>query len=364
MAAKLDTSPCDVPSWLPGGHLQTIHASLFARHHRIAFARDRVETPDRDFVDIDWAGPGLFPHKPPVRPPAEPAPLEAGASAAARWIAPVDWQALPQESGAPALILFHGLEGSSGSNYAQAIAAHFRSRGWVVAVAHFRGCSGSPNRLARAYHSGDSADIGFMLDTVRQRLPRARWHAAGVSLGGNALLKYLGEQEHEAGWLTACAGISVPLDLVAGGAALGRGFVERQLYTRYFLRTMRRKVLEKAGRYPGVIDVMRIVQARDLHDFDDTYTAPMHGFRNALDYWNKASSKPWLASVRVPTLVLNARNDPFLPARSLPTPEQCSDRVLLHQPARGGHAGFAVGRFPASLNWLPERLGRFFETGA
>ncbi|WP_026349630.1 YheT family hydrolase [Bordetella sp. FB-8] len=364
MAAKLDTSSCDVPSWLPGGHLQTIHASLLARYHRIAFARDRVETPDRDFVDFDWAGPGLFPHKPPARPPAEAAPLEAGASAAARWITPTDWQALPQEPGAPALILFHGLEGSSGSNYAQTIAAHFRSRGWVVVVAHFRGCSGSPNRLARAYHSGDSADIAFMLDAVRRRLPRARWYAAGVSLGGNALLKYLGEQEHEAGWLTACAGVSVPLDLVAGGAALGHGIVGRQIYTRYFLRTMRRKVLEKASRYPGVIDVMRIVQAHDLHDFDDTYTAPMHGFRNALDYWSKASSKPWLASVRVPTLVLNARNDPFLPARSLPTPEQCSDRVLLHQPELGGHAGFAVGRFPANLNWLPERLGRFFETGA
>ena len=361
--SKLDASACPVPSWLPGGHLQTIHASLFARHHRIAFVRDRVDTPDKDFVDFDWAGPGLFPHKPPAGPQAESAPLQAGASAAARWITLGDWQALPQEPGAPALILFHGLEGSSGSNYAQSIAAHFRSRGWVVVVAHFRSCSGTPNRLARAYHSGDSTDIAFMLDTVRQRLPRARWHAVGVSLGGNALLKFLGEQQGEAGWLSACAGISVPLDLVAGGAALGWGFVARQIYTRYFLRTMRRKVLEKARRYPGVIDVMRIAQARDLHDFDDTYTAPMHGFRNALDYWARASSKPWLASVRVPTLVLNARNDPFMPAQSLPTPELCSDHVLLHQPEQGGHAGFAIGRFPAKLSWLPERLGRFFETG-
>jgi predicted alpha/beta-fold hydrolase len=361
---KLDTSACPVPSWLPGGHLQTIHASLFARHHRIAFVRDRVDTPDKDFVDFDWAGPGLFPHKPPAGPQAESAPLQAGTSAAARWIALGDWQALPQEPGAPALILFHGLEGSSGSNYAQSVAAHFRSRGWVVVVAHFRGCSGTPNRLARAYHSGDSTDVAFMLDTVRRRLPRARWHAVGVSLGGNALLKFLGEQAHEAGWLTACAGVSVPLDLVAGGAALGWGFVERQIYTRYFLHTMRRKVLEKAERYPGVIDVMRITHARDLHDFDDTYTAPMHGFRNALDYWARASSKPWLASVHVPTLVLNARNDPFLPASALPTPAQVSERVLLHQPEQGGHAGFVAGRFPGNLNWLPERLGRFFETGA
>ena len=171
-ARKLDTSPCPVPSWLPGGHSQTIHAALFARYHRVAFARDRVDTPDKDFIDFDWTGPGLFPNKPCAGPPVESALLDAGGSAAARWISPLDWQALPQAPGAPALILFHGLEGSSGSNYAQAIAAHFRSRGWIVVVAHFRGCSGSPTRLARAYHSGDSADIAFMLDTVRQRLPR------------------------------------------------------------------------------------------------------------------------------------------------------------------------------------------------
>jgi predicted alpha/beta-fold hydrolase len=366
-ASKLDSSPCPVPPWLSsfqGGHLQTIHASLFARHHRIAFVRDRVDTPDGDFIDFDWTGPGLFPHgAASAQPPAGQPKLEAGESAAARWITPADWLTLPRTPETPAVVLFHGLEGSSGSNYAQSIAAHFRSRGWVVAVAHFRGCSGSPNRLARAYHSGDSTDIAFMLDTVRQRLPHARWHAVGVSLGGNALLKYLGEQGDDAGWLTACAGVSVPLDLVAGGTALGRGFMARHIYTRYFLHSMRRKVLDKATRYPGVIDVMRLAQARDLHDFDDAYTAPMHGFRNALDYWTRASSKPWLASVRVPTLVLNARNDPFLPSQALPTLEDCSARVLLHQPEQGGHAGFPTGRFPGNLNWLPNRLGRFFESG-
>ena len=150
---------------------------------------------------------------------------------------------------------------------------------------------------------------------------------------------------------------------MAGGNALSQGFINRHIYTAMFLRTMKHKVLEKARRFPGAIDVMRIAHARDLRDFDDAYTAPMHGFRNALDYWTRASSKPWLASITVPTLVLNARNDPFMPAKALPTPTECSAQVLLHQPAQGGHAGFPSGTFPAHLGWLPQRLGRFFETG-
>lgn len=362
--ARLDTSPCPVPAWLPGRHSQTIYAALFAQHHSIAFVRQRVDTPDTDFIDIDWTGPGLFPHK---RADGQPidntTPVVAGKTAAARWMTDADWQSLPQTPDTPALVLFHGLEGGSTSRYAQSIAHHFRARGWIVAVAHFRGCSGTPNRLARAYYSGDSAEVGFMLDTVRARIPHARWHAVGVSLGGNALLKFLGEQEDKVSWLAACAGVSVPLDLVAGGNTLSHGLFNRRVYTAYFLKTMKHKVLEKARRFPGAIDVMRIAHARDLRDFDDAYTAPMHGFRHALDYWTRASSKPWLASISVPTLVLNARNDPFLPESALPMPRECSEQVLLHQPAEGGHAGFPTGAFPAHLGWLPQRLGRFFETG-
>ncbi|MDQ8035010.1 alpha/beta hydrolase [Bordetella genomosp. 1] len=363
-ATRIDLSPCPVPPWLPDRHSQTIYASTFAQYHRIAFVRERVDTPDTDFVDFDWTGPGLFPHKAADGSPIDAITPQSGIkTAAARWMKPADWGSLPRTADTPALLLFHGLEGGSTSRYAQSIAHHFRARGWIVAVAHFRGCSGTPNRLARAYYSGDSAEVGFMLATARARIPHARWHAVGVSLGGNALLKYLGEHAEETSWLAGAAGVSVPLDLVAGGKALCTGLIARRIYTPYFLRTMRRKVLEKAKRFPGAIDVMRIAHARDLRDFDDAYTAPMHGYRNALDYWTRASSKPWLPSIKVPTLVLNARNDPFLPEDALPTPAECSASVLLHQPSDGGHAGFPTGPFPGHLNWLPQRLGRFFETG-
>lgn len=363
-SARIDLSSCPVPAWLPDKHSQTLYAALFAQHHRISFIRERVDTPDGDFVDFDWTGPGLLPHKSPG--PADggdPSPATHGKTAASRWATAHDWTMLPKTPDTPALILFHGLEGGSSSRYAQSIAHHFRARGWIVAIAHFRGCSGTPNRLARAYYSGDSEDVRFMLATARSRAPHARWHAAGVSLGGNALLKYIGEAPTDAGWLAACAGVSVPLDLVASGTSLSKGFVNRHIYTAHFLRTMKHKVLEKARRFPGAIDVLRISQARDLRDFDDAYTAPMHGFRNALDYWTRASSKPLLRDITVPTLVLNARNDPFLPADALPRPVDCSASVLLHQPAQGGHAGFPTGPAPGYLNWLPQRLGRFFESG-
>ncbi len=377
VTATLDLSPCPVSWWLPERQLQTLYGALAAHTHRVSFIRDRIETPDGDFVDLDWSAPGLIAqpmagqrtHTPnndrlaannahQVLPE-----LSLHSAGATRWMKETDraqLRALDQATGTQALVLLHGLEGSSKSRYAQSIAQYFRARGWVVVIAHFRGCSGFPNRLARAYHSGDSEEIAFILAAVRDALPHATWHAAGVSLGGNALLKYLGEHPEESAWLNAAAGVSVPLDLVAAGNHLSDDPFNRHIYSRYFLRSLKPKVLEKAKRFPGVIDVMRITQARDLRDFDDAYTAPMHGFRDAKDYWTQAASKPWLKHIRVPTLVLNARNDPFLPEPTLPTIQDASAQVLLHQPASGGHAGFVTGQLPGELSWLPDRLARFF----
>jgi len=326
-----------------------------------------VSTPDGDFIDMDWSAPGLIAD--PIHttsllaPVAITEPLPSG-SAAMRWLNEADNLRLTGSSRGPALVLFHGLEGSSKSRYAQAIAQYFRARGWIVVIAHFRGCSGVANNMARAYHSGDTSDVAFILDTLRAKIPQAVWHAAGVSLGGNALLKYLGETgaSNISHGLNAACAVSVPLDLVAAGNHLSDSFFNKNVYTRYFLHTLKPKVLEKAQRFPGVIDVMGVSQARTLRDFDNAYTAPMHGFQDAQDYWQKSSSKPWLTQVKTPTLLINARNDPFLPEAALPAPSEASSKVLLHFPAEGGHAGFVTGRFPGRLTWLPERMARFFAT--
>ncbi len=356
MPASLDLSACHAPHWLPERHTQTLFGALVAPTNRLRFARARYDTPDGDFIDIDWALPN---HSSQPRRSLE---SSLSHTAASRWLTPAEQLQLCSTASPQALLLFHGLEGNSSSRYAQSIATYFRARGWIVAVAHFRGCSGFANRLARAYHSGDSADIGFILDTVRQQVPQGYWHAAGVSLGGNALLKYLGEHAAHIDWLIGAAAISAPLDLVAAGNHLSDNTFNREVYSRHFLRSLKPKVLEKARRYPGVIDVAKVNQARDLRDFDHAYTAPMHGFKDAIDYWTQSASKPWLKKIVVPTLVLNARNDPFLPEHTLVGPNDCSDAITLHQPALGGHVGFVSGSWPGHLNWLPERLMRFFQS--
>jgi len=269
----------------------------------------------------------------------------------------------PEPAAAPVLVLFHGLEGSSRSHYALAMMREAVQRGWRALVVHFRGCGGLPNRRPRAYHSGDSDEADWILRRTAARWPAAHVHAVGVSLGGNVLSKWLGERGQEARLLQAAAVVSVPFDLVAGGASLTRGF-NRAVYGRYFLRSMRRKALDFARAYPGLIDIRRVVASRDLYEFDDAFTAPLHGFRGATHYWHTASSKPWLRSVAVPLLALNARDDPFVPAESLPTPQLTSRNVLLEQPARGGHAAFVRGPWPGDLGFVPRRIFGFFERGA
>jgi uncharacterized protein len=230
-------------------------------------------------------------------------------------------------------------------------------------VSHFRGCSGELNRLPRAYHSGDSAEVDWVLRRLRGRFPARRVYAIGVSLGGNALLKWLGEREARAGdVIAAAAAVSAPFDLAACGHHLGRGF--NRVYTRHFLRTLKRNAAEKLARFPGIFDGRRMAGARTLYEFDDVVTAPLHGFLGAEDYWRRASAKPLLRGIRVPTLLLNARNDPFLPAHALPGTGEVSATVRLELPREGGHVGFVTGHPPGRLDWLPQRLLHFLEQGA
>jgi hypothetical protein len=222
-------------------------------------------------------------------------------------------------------------------------------------VPHFRGCSGELNRLPRAYHSGDSAEIDWILRRVKSANPAAEIHAAGVSLGGNALLKWLGERGEEATRIVShAASVSAPLDLAAAGHSLGRGF--NMVYTRLFLDTLKRKAAAKLGQFPGSFDGEAMRASTTLYAFDNAVTAPLHGFRDTDDYWKRASSWPLLAGIRVPTLVLNARNDPFLPEGALAHARNASKHVTLEFPAEGGHVGFHSGPFPGRHGWLAARI--------
>lgn len=319
------------PRWLVGGNSQTIWPALFGkRFEGLAprYVRERWDTPDGDFIDVDWQRDVQRDVLPPAGEAVRPAPL---------------------------LVMFHGLEGSSASHYSQAFAHWSRSHGWGFVVPHFRGCSGEINRAPRAYHSGDFEEIGWILQRIRAR-HNGPVVAIGISLGGNALLRWAEEAgETAAQSLSAICAVSSPIDLTAGGLAIGTGF-NRQVYTRMFLRSMKPKALRKWAQHPGLFDRNRLLAARDLYDFDNVFTAPLHGFRDTDDYWLRGSAKPQLHRVRIPALVLNARNDPFVPAHSLPRPHEVGSHVTLWQPAHGGHVGFPAGRWPGHLLALPEHV--------
>ena len=302
------------PWWLPGGHLQTIYPFFALRTAPPSYRRERIDTPDGDFVDFDW---------------------------------------VDAAEGKPTVVLFHGLEGGSGSHYASALMHAVGARGWRGVVAHFRGCSGEPNRLARAYHSGDADEIDWMLRQVRSRTT-GRLVATGISLGGNALLKWLArERSAAATLLSAVAVTSAPMDLMTAGHRLSTGF--NRVYGRHFLRTLRKKAFEKLSRFPDQVRYRRVRAAHSLRAFDDAFTAPVHGYRDVVDYWTRASTIAEIDRIAVPTLIVHARNDPFLPGRYLPADKQARRPVEFEFTERGGHAGFVSGAFPGNLSWLPRR---------
>jgi len=323
------------PRWLAGvgpvaGNVQTIWPALYSRARTdqgvesVVYARERWDTPDGDFIDVDF--------------------LPAAATSA---------------SPRPQLVLFHGLEGSSQSHYARAFAHWAHAKGWDYVVPHFRGCSGELNRAPRTYHSGDHAEIDWVLRRLALQ-HTGPMLAVGVSLGGNALLRWA--QEAGASGRQVVKGvvaISSPIDLAAAGHAIGRGF-NRHIYTRMFLSTMKPKALAKLKQYPGLADEAALRASRDLYAYDNAFTAPLHGFANTEDYWAQCSAKPGLKAMRdVPALVLNARNDPFVPASCLPTQGEVGPAVTLWQPHEGGHVGFPAGRFPGHVADLPQAVGRW-----
>ena len=316
----------EAPAWLPGGNLQTIWPALYGRRvfgPHPQYRRERWDTPDGDFVDVDFLATA----------PALPGVVR------------------------PLLVLFHGLEGSSRSHYAEAFADVAHAQGWDYAVPHFRGCSGEINVGPRAYHSGDFEEIGWVLRRLRAgHAAGAPLVVVGVSLGGNALLRWAEEAGGTAATTVASvAAVSSPIDLAAGGWAIGRGF-NRQVYTRMFLRSMKPKALAKLAQFPGLFDRAAMLAARDLYAFDNLFTAPLHGFKSTEDYWGRASAKPHLHQIQIPALVVNARNDPFVPAWSLPHQNNVGRHVTLWQPAQGGHVGFPQGRLPGHVRAMPDAV--------
>jgi hypothetical protein len=333
------------PGWLGCRHAQTVWP-LLVKGALPAYRRERWETPDGDFIDLDW--------------------VDKASVAEDISLAVTPGELLIADDLAPCVVLFHGLEGSSRSPYARSLMRAIRLRGWRGVVVHFRGCSGEPNRLPRAYHSGDAAEIHWILRRLKGLpcLQAAPLFAVGVSLGGNALLKWLAEpaampnENKPLKPLTAAAAVSAPFDLAAAEHALTQG--ANPIYARYFLRSLIPKALAKARRFPGLVDVAAIKRSRRLRDFDAAVTAPLHGYQHADDYYARASSGPVLGKIATPTLLVNAQDDPFLPCEALPRIAGLPDAVTAAFLAQGGHAGFVGGGWPGHIDWLPHHLLDYF----
>ena len=266
--------------------------------------RERLELPDGDFVDLDWT-------------------LGTGQET--------------QGSDSPLVCVFHGLAGSIASPYAAGIVAALQRHGMRAVFLHFRGCSGEPNRLARAYHSGDTADIGFLVETLVARGEKLL-AAIGFSLGANALLKYAGESALKCRFRAVVA-VSPPLVLAVGANTLRRGFA--RVYQNYLLGQLKQNAATKARQHPNCeVDWSQVQAARDFWQFDDAMTAPLHGFRDVHHYYAASSSRQFLAAIQVPTLIIHSRDDPFWTPAVLPTAQELAPSVTLELSERGGHVGF------------------------
>jgi predicted alpha/beta-fold hydrolase len=303
--------------WLPGGHLQTLWASLVRRAPRITLRRERLELADGDFLDLDWT---------------------------------------PGESG-PIVLILHGLQGSSNSPYARGLMAACHARGWRAVVMHFRGCSGEPNRLPRAYHSGETTDLASVIAILKKREPGTPVVAVGYSLGGNVLLKWLAERDttHP---VEAAVAVSVPYLLDQGAKRLNQGI--SRLYQGHLMSSLIKSIVNKRHILDGHIELDRVRKLRRIYDFDDIVTAPLHGFASADNYYKLCSSRPVLSAIDLPTLLLHARNDPFMTPACVPAAHELSASTRLEISDDGGHVGFVSGNWPwRARYWLENRIMAF-----
>jgi predicted alpha/beta-fold hydrolase len=313
--------------WARNPHVQTIFADLLTNRRKPLGHKERLELDDGDFVDLVWT------------------------------------KKLDEHYSGPLLVLFHGLEGSIKSHYAYRLLKSLQDHDWPGVMMHFRGCSGEPNRLPRAYHSGETDDPRYFLEHLTARFPKAKLFAAGYSLGGNVLLKYLGKYKEDS-LLHGAAAISPPLDLSACEIRLKAGF--SRVYQHHLLSRMKRNLQRKLDLMPELDKHLRCTDGlNDINTFkafDEQVTAPLHGFIDADDYYEKCSAMHSLQHITVPSLVLHAKDDPFMTHAVIPQPNQLSTQIEYELCNRGGHVGFISGKYP----WRPhfyveQRIAEFFK---
>ena len=317
-----NTTPFKPAWWLRNPHLQTLWPVIFRRRLRPPLRRERLELPDGDFVDLDWT------LNDPVLSPAE--------------------------GSGPIVIIFHGLEGSSRSHYARGMLSTLPQHGLRAVLMHFRGCSGETNRLARAYHSGDTGDIDFLVRTLRAREPNTPLAVIGYSLGGNALLKWLSEQGKDAP-VQCAAAVSVPFLLHESTARMNRGL--SRIYQWHLMKSLKRGARRKAERFTPPAPLKEINRMKSFFEFDDRVTARLHGFEGAMHYYTSSSSRQYLNRIRIPTLIVHASDDPFMHAQVIPAAGELSPSIELDLHRHGGHVGFVGGHLPWKPRyWLEERI--------
>ena len=315
--------PFHAPRWLRGPHAQTVGGKLLRRDPGVPLERERLTLPDGDFVDMDLG----------------PEPRGVGPRA-------------------PLAVVLHGLEGSAQRLYMRNTYAELLRRGVRPVGLNFRSCSGEPNRAARMYHSGETTDLAAVVAHLRDAFPGRPIAGIGFSLGGNVLLKHLGERGGDAA-LAAAAAVSVPYDLSAGANALEKGVMSR-VYNAYFLRMLRGKMRAKQALLSELVDVPVTLRARTLRQFDEAATAPLHGFADAEDYYARSSSGPFLARICVPTLLLHSFDDPFLPPDRVPVHAADANPWIVPAFAdTGGHVGFVEGTPRRPRFWAEEEAARF-----
>ncbi len=305
--------------WLPGPHLQTLWAALIRPKLPLSIFNERLELPDGDFLDLAWAGKGE----------------------------------------GPIVVVLHGLNGSIHSPYVNGILHAIDKHGWRGVLMHFRGCSGVPNRLARAYHSGDTEDLQFLIKTIMHREPHIPLFTIGYSLGANVLLKWLGESGAR-NPLKAAVATSIPFELNKTATRLTKGF--SRCYQQRLIHELVKAHKRKFKDMPEPIHFGNLNHLRTFYEFDNAITAPLHGFKNAQDYYTQSSSRQYLKHIQTPTLIVHAKDDPFTTLDALPEPHEISTAVSLELTEDGGHVGFVAGKYPwQPVYWLEDRIMDYLE---